>query len=295
MLSRIYHKQLILENKKLNKTELNQKMNMNDLQKYIQENNKYILISLKDFLKKFCFMKIITDYNIKIEDINYPFKDSSIENILSIINIEYLVELLPKNGFSFNDIITLLPKGFKASDIFYELFLSNYDFNKVLNSLFENMKINNNEKNNEISKELIIQFSPIKFNFVQLDKNIFDFIEKITKKECSECKNKEKHSFICLICGEKICYPNKFDLSEILSHTRKCTTDYNIYIYTKNMKLYYFDTNRNLLKLKPLYVNKAGIGPKKGKMTKEYELSHENLNSALRNYICKDFNLKLNN
>ena len=49
----IYHKQLILENKKLNKTELNQKMNMNDLQKYIQENNKYILISLKDFLKNF--------------------------------------------------------------------------------------------------------------------------------------------------------------------------------------------------------------------------------------------------
>ena len=151
--------------------------------------------------------------------------------------MEYLAELIPNNEFSFNDIITFLPKGFNASDIFYELYLSNYDFNKVLNSLLENMKIIiNNQRNSEISKELIIQFSPIKFNFVQLDKNIFDFIEKITKKECAECKNKEKHSFICLICGEKICYPNKFDVSEILSHTRKCAAYYNMYIYSKNIK-----------------------------------------------------------
>ena len=41
----------------------------------------------------------------------------------------------------------------------------------------------------------------------------------------------------------------------------------------------------------PLYVNKAGVGPKGREIGNEFNLSYEKLNLMIKHYVCNDFNL----
>ena len=204
-----------------------------------------------------------------------------------------LVKILPDKDISILDIINNLPKIFFKTDILYKSFSSIINFNKVIYSLLENMK-KCNDKNYIINKELILQFSPIKFDFIHLEKNIFDFIEKIAGKKCIICQKIIPKSFLCLICGEKVCRPDVegFEYQEMMLHTNSCTSSCCIFVDTGNMKLYYINKNR-ILKLFSIYVDKTGAGPKGDKIPNEFYLNEEKIKLAKKNYIYDDFYNKL--
>ena len=67
------------------------------------------------------------------------------------------------------------------------------------------------------------------------------------------------------------------------------------------MNIYYHDGRYDIKKLYPIYVNKAGNGPEIRaissefkSISNEFKLSNENLKTALKDYVCNDFNLHLN-
>ena len=291
----LYLKKIIIEkeNNKLNKEQLKQNLNLNDFKKYLKEENKLLMENLNSFLKRFCFIKLISDYENKNENIINSFNSFSFANILQIIDMDDLIKLLPQNEITIDDIIDKLPKIFNPNDIFYKLFSSSLNFDNVLNSILENVKdsINNDQNlNYEITKELMIQFAPIKFNFIRLDSNIFDFIENNIGKKCSLCKNIRRDSFLCLICGEKVCNHKKSD--EYMIHVRKCTGDFCIFIQLSKTKLFLANKYGDLVKLFHLYVNKAGTGPKGNQISNEFNLSEEKIKNIIKNYISNDFHFK---
>ena len=284
----LYLKNLVLiNNNKLNKVQLLQKLNLDDINKYLKSDNEKIMKYFKSFLKRFCFIKIISDYKSKNEDIINTFNDLSLKNIFSLIDMDDLLKLLPQNEVFISDIINKLPETFNQSEIFYKNFSSLLNFDKVLNSIFENVKENKKEEDFILNMELIIQFSPPKFNFITLDNNIFDFFMKYIGKKCCVCDKTTKHSYLCLICGEKVCTPK--DNDDIDMHMYKCSPSYIIYIDMDNTKLHYVDSSRKIEKLYPLYVNKAGTGPKGSEISNEFNLSNEMLKTTIKNFISKDF------
>ena len=290
-----YIRKLIIEKKtnKINEEEFKQKLDLNKFKEYLENDNLYLMNYLTSFLKKFCFVKIISDYQNKNDDIINSFNTITIRNILSFIDMNDLLKNLNENEIKINDLINELPKTFNSNEVFYQFLSTTLNFDKTLNSIIENTKKYNNVINNEITYELIIQFSPIKFSFITLNNNIFDFIFQHLFKKCNICKKSEKHSIVCLICGEKIC-ENKQEIKyNLFSHLGSCTADMFILIDINTSKLYYVDAReKNLKKLYYLYVDKTGSGPENKDITNEFQLSHEKLKCTLKNYVSNDFHFK---
>ena len=141
-----------------------------------------------------------------------------------------LLKILPQKDISISveDFISTLPKIFNSNDTLYKMISQDLNYDKVLNLIIENVKKNSTNKIYEINKELIIQFSPIKFNFINLPYKIFDFIEENTGKECCVCDRLVRETFLCFICGKKVCSPfNKaYYEREIVKHINICASSY---------------------------------------------------------------------
>ena len=292
-----YLKQLVVQKHKkiLNQEQFIQKLNSQEFYEYLKDNNKQLLEYLNSFLKKFYFIKLISDYQNKNEDlISSSFNQITFKDILSIIKMENLLQILPENELNICDIINQLPKTFNSNDILYNILSQELNFDKILNLIFENVKKYNKDSNYDITYELIIQFSPIKFNFIQLDNNNFDLIEKTIGKKCNICGKMPKKSMLCLICGEKVCYRHILDINqdEIFIHTLKCTGSYCMFIKLYKMKLFYINDKGRRLLLFPIYVNKSGIGAEGEEIGGEFNLSREKLKLVLKNYLSDDFHFK---
>lgn len=80
------------------------------------------------------------------------------------------------------DILKNSSQLFKKEDCFYKHGIS-FNYKIIFESLINNIKKTNNDIY-LIRKELIIQFQPIIFNFINLENNIFDFVEKNLYKKC---------------------------------------------------------------------------------------------------------------
>ena len=256
-------------NKKLDKFHFKEKMNMNDLQNYLKENNKLILNYFKDFLKKLCLIKVISDYTDKNQNIINSFNELNLENLFSLLNMDNLCKLLSKNEnkeIIFMDIINKLPKTFNENDVFYKLFGKTLEYKNVFNSIFINVKKNEKEES-IIEKELIIQFSPIKFEFIHLDKNIFDWIGRNLGKECDICHKVTKKSDICLICGDKVC---RDKIIEVMQHTRMCGEKYCLFVDMNNMNIILITSQHIFKELFLIYVNEAGVGPNGTEIGREF-------------------------
>ena len=293
----LYFKKLLIVNgkNKLNPEKIIEKIDSNEFKKYINDENKEILKYLNQFLKKFCFIKIISDYQNKNEELINSFNELTIENILSLIDMNDLLKLLPKNDIKICDIINNLSKTFNTNETFYKIFPSDLNFDKVIDSIINNIKKYKDAISCELTHELIIQFTPIKFNFVPMENNIFDFLLKNIAKKCEVCQRIKKDSLLCLNCGGKLCQliQDRQRNDEALIHIDNCTGDNCIYIDMNNMKLYYVNKFGRELKLYPLYVDQNGSGPKKFlHISNEFNLSHEKLKLTLKNYVTKDFNFK---
>ena len=287
-----YFRDLIFkkEYNKLDNGLFKEKMNIKDLAQYLKDNNNLILNYFTYLLKKISLIKVISDFNNKNQDIINSFNEFTLENLFSLINMEILYNLLPKNEKNeiiVMDIIDNLPKIFNQNDVFYKEFGEFLEFHKILDSIFNNVK-NNEKEELIIEKDLIIQFCPIKFQFSYLDNNIFDFIETNTGKECDICHKIPRNAFLCLICGDKIC---KNNLGDISKHTIMCGNKNCIFLDMDKTEIFIFklDFPDNIkLNLFPIYLNDAGVGPKDYIIERNFNLSHEKLNQAIKIFINND-------
>ena len=294
----LFFKSLIIQkhNKNIDDEQFKQKLNLEGFKNYLKDNNNQILKDLNSFLTKFCFLKVISDYKNKNEGIINIINSLSIQNKFELIDMNDLLKQFPTDELFIDDIINILPKTFDENNIFFKQFSSVLNFDNILNSIIENAKKYNTDSKiiYQITHELIIQSIPTKFHFYPLENNIFDFIEKNTGKTCQECGKIHKSLFMCLICGENVCKNlnsrARFDALNI--HTHKCQGDYCIYLDMIFMNLYYINTKGSLIKLFPIYINKAGTGPMESGITNEFNLSYEKLKMITKDFISKDFHFK---
>ena len=288
-----YFKILILQkrNNKINEEQFKLKLSIKEIKNYLQEDNKNIMKYLFSFLKKFFFIKLVSDYQNKNEDLINNFSEMSNYDVLALLDINKSGKNLKENEFCINDIINMIQNSFNSNDIFYQLLPSDISFDKILNLICDNINKFCREISFGVCKELFIQFTPIKFDFINLENNIFDFIIKNTGKKCNICKKTNRKLLLCLICGEKVCSPTRNNIinDEAILHADMCTGDSCIFIDMNNMKLNYIDTKGIHSKLYPLYVNQIGSGPKKIEITDEFHLSQEKLKLIRKNFVCKDF------
>ena len=291
-----YFKNLLIlkQKQKMNEEQFNKHLNVEEFHQYLKKNNNQLLNNLKSFMQKFCFIKMITDYENKNDEIINSFNELNLKDILSIINMQDLTDILPESNseLSLETIINKLPKIFYSDEAFYKLFSKVLNFDNALNSIFNNVKKYNTNINYDITHELIIQFSPIKFRFIQLENNNFDLIEKYSEKKCNICGKISKKALLCLICGEKVCNERNDKNDESLIHTIKCTGSNCMFIKLYKMKLIYVSKNGRKLKLFHIYVNKSGNGAKGREITNEFNLNNEKMKLITRSYLSKEFHFK---
>ena len=181
-----YYRDLIFKKEinNLDKATFKKKLNVDNLKIFLETNNKKIMDYFVGILKKFAITKLITDFHQKNEEIINNFNNLSLEYLLTLIEKDNFYKSLTRNKTEINviDIINDLPKILNSNDLFYKIFGNIFDCNKVFKKIFENVKKNYREQE-EISTELVIQFSPIKFGFIYLDKNIFNWIERNIEKK----------------------------------------------------------------------------------------------------------------
>ena len=264
-------------------------ININNLMNYFKVNNQQMLDSFKLFLQKILILKLFTDYNNINENIN-SFNELNIKNLLSLLNMEKIYELLKKNDKddNFINIFEVLSKIINFNGVFHGKLGNNYDYKKIFNMLINNIKKFQNEEY-EFKNELFVQFSPLKFEFIHLDKNIFDFIEKYLEKPCIECLEISRSYYICLICGNKICNTN--NCNKISDHSMLCGGKYCIMINMDDTNVSITENIGNIKELSSLYINNEGIGPQERKIGNEFNLCKKKEELFFRNFICYDFNL----
>ena len=136
------------------------------------------------FLKKFVIIKLLTNFSNKNDNIINSFNKLTLKDLLSDLDANNFYKLFPKNEndeINFIDIFDILPRIFNDNEIFYNLFKNNLNYKSVFESIFKSVINKNDEEKlveNDTEYEMIIQFCPIKFDFIHLDNNIFDWIEK---------------------------------------------------------------------------------------------------------------------
>ena len=264
-----------------------QNVNINNIIKYYEENNKQFLDIFKLFLQKLSLIRIITDYNHKNDDIVSKFhlndfNDLNIMDYFSILSIyNFNCDI---NEIKFTNIMEKLSKNLNIAKIFEGKIGKEFDYYKILNLCIINIKIAKYE-NHLFKKELMIPFSPIKFEFIKLDENIFDFIEKYLEKECSICSEVSKYFYICLICGNKICHTK--ECNNYYLHSIKCGGKYCIFIDMEDGKISIYQGN--LKEFSSIYINKEGVGPHSRRINNEFNLNREKEQLFFRNFVCYDF------
>ena len=241
-------------------------------------------------LQKLSFSKFLIDFINKNDDLINTFINLNMENLLSLLNIDFLYKLIvnEKKEINYMDILKFLPKTFNLNDPFFKEFKisSNY-INNIIEICFINIK--NYKYGGNLIKELIVQFSPIKFNLIYLDNNIFDWIERNLEKKCIFCSKTSKYDYICLICGNKICHTKS--CNKHFEHIKECSGYISIFIDMDNMKIV-IESSAGISNFTlPLYVNKNGVGPNGYEMSNEFNLSLEKIKLTIKNYACNDFNL----
>ena len=286
-----YFRDLMLKKEfnKIDNIQFKKNMDMKNLQQYLKENNNQMLDYLNMFLKKFVVIKLVTDFNNKNDNIINSFNKLTLKELLSDLDENNFYKLFQKNEndqINFIDIFDILPRIFNDNEIFYNLLKDNLNYKNVFESIFKSV-INKNDEEILVENEMIIQFSPIKFDFIHLENNVFDWIEKNLGKKCDICHKITKYSYICLICGDKVCH-NEITKFHIFDHSKMCGEKDCIFVDMNNMKIIICKSNSHFRKLYPLYVNEAGIGPKGYEIGKEFNLSHEKLNLTIKNFVCND-------
>ena len=212
--------------------------------------------------------------------------------LFSILNIEKLYQSLSKNDkgeIIFSDLFKKIPELLSSFDYYNNIKDLLIDYNEIFDSLINQSKKTENKISKLVEPNFIIQFIPYEFKLISLDNQIFDFFEKYVFKKCIMCNNEVKYYFICVVCGQKICATNSCDKSSI--HVRNCSGKIGMFIYIGDMKLYIINSENKKKILFPLYVNESGVGPDLTNKGREFKLSKENYETALKEFISLDIKM----
>ena len=195
------------------------------------------------------------------------YKASS-KNSNNEINIIEFFEIIPKFIMSENSLI----------DKDYIIF----DTNKIFDLLINNEKERKEEKY-LLNPEFFYQFILYKFDFIELEDNLFDFLERSLFEKCDICKKMTQKTCFCLICGKKVCS------KEIIHHTIRCTHSDNVYFDLQSMILFSHYNFSLFRTFDCFYTKDLNEAPNSTNITNEYNMNKEKLQLALKNYICRNF------
>ena len=286
----LYLKDFIIDNNSIDKNIL-ENVNLDNIMEYVEQNNEKIIDVIKLFLQKFTLIKLITDYNQKQDD-NIIMNKT---NNLYRLNIKEYFELLGINNPNFENntdnikiktLIELLSKELNISNIFEGKLENQYNFSEIINSLIKNIQnIKISTEIHLIKKEFLVQFSHIKFNFIKLDENFLDFVEKYLEKKCVLCDGVTRYFYICLTCGNKICHTTK--CNKYFLHKRNCGGKNCIFINADNGEINIVDEDK--ISYSSIYINKQGVCPNSKRIDNGYLLNKEKEEQYFRKYICYDF------
>ena len=285
----IYLRNLVINNNlmSLSHKDLKEKISFENFQKYLSENNTEFINNFKKFLHKFYIIKLTSTFDSNDDKIIEDLKNVSIEQLFSLLNMENIFQSLTKNDNNeiiFSELLKKIPELLSKCDYYnnIDIFI---DHDKIFNSMINQIKENKNESQ-LVTPDFIIQFIPYKFKLISLNNEIFDFFEKYIFEKCAMCNKEAKFYFICLTCGKKVCTYNYCDKS--FFHVKKCSGDLGIFIYINDMKLYLINSNNLKKRLFPIYVNESGVGPDDTSKGRNYKLSKEKYDTALKEYISLD-------
>ncbi len=266
-----------------------EKITLDKINNFLNENNLDIINYFKKFLHKLYIVKIITNFNDIEYKENNNIKNLSIEQLFILLNMENLYNSLSKNDKNeiiFSDLFNKIPEQLSKYDYYNKNMFINFD--ELMNMMIN--KINEIKVEKSIIKpEFIIQFNPYEFKLISLDNQIFDFFEKYIMKKCIICNKNNIYYFICLICGEKICSLNI--CSQYDEHVKSCGGERGVFVYINDMKLYHINYRKELKKSLPLFVNEFGDGPSETNKGREFILSKENYNKALKDFVSFDIKI----
>ena len=285
----IYLRNLVINNNlmSLSHKDLKEKISFENFQKYLSENNTEFINNFVKFLHKFYIIKLTSTFDSNDDKIIEDLKNVSIEQLFSLLNMENIFQSLTKNDNNeiiFSELLKKIPELLSKCDYYnnIDIFI---DHDKIFNSMINQIKENKNESQ-LVTPDFIIQFIPYKFKLISLNNEIFDFFEKYIFEKCAMCNKEAKFYFICLTCGKKVCTYNYCDKSFL--HVKKCSGDLGIFIYINDMKLYLINSNNLKKRLFPIYVNESGVGPDDTSKGRNYKLSKEKYDTALKEYISLD-------
>ena len=282
----LYLRHLIVENHLYSfyDEKMKDKINIDNYKQYLKDNNSKINDYFKLFLNKLLMIKIITNYNSeKSIMFNKKIHDLTMEEIFTELNIQNLYDALKNenNEIDYTKIFEILSNKLSSSiSTIKDCIIPDSD--KIVTLLINNL-VKIKEEKYIMNERFFYQFNLYKFDFIKLEDNIFDFIEKYLFTKCYACSTYKKLNYVCLICGNKMCQ------DEIIEHIFKCTLSDIIFIEMKTMKLVYFHLFKSYRLSYALYTNEFGGGPTDNFISKEFILNKENYKYTLKNYICVDF------
>ena len=283
----IYLRDLIIKNNfySLYDEQIKEKIDLNNLLLYLKENNKMINNYLMIFLQKLMMIKIISKFNTNKENLLININNLSMENLFDELNMQNLYKVLPKdknNEINIIDIFEKLPNFIMTENSFIDKEYIIFDTNKIFDKLINNFKKEKEEKY-LLNPEFFYQFILYKFDFIELEGNLFEFIERSLFEKCDVCKQMKKKTCLCLICGKKVC------TEEIMHHTISCTLSDNIYFDLQSMVLFAHYNFRFFKVFDSIYTKDFNEAPNSNYITNEYNLNEEKVQLALKNYISRNF------
>ena len=175
-----------------------------------------------------------------------------------------------------------MPKSIISDNLFIAMNYIIVDAYNIFDLLINNVKSIKEDKY-LLNPEFFYQFILYKFDFIELEDNLFDFIERSLFEKCVICKQMKKKTCLCLICGKKVC------TEDITHHTFKCTLSDNIYFDLQSMILFGF-YNFGFFKIFDfIYTKEFNEIPNSNYITNEFNLNKEKVQLALKNYISRNF------
>ena len=283
----IYLRDLIIKNNfySLYDEKIKEKLDIKNLMQYLKENNKMINIYLVIFLRKLMMIKIISKFNTNIENLLININNLTMESLFNELNMQNLYKILPKdkdNEINVIDIFEKLPNLILTENPLIAKDYIIFDTNKIFDLLINNIKKQKEEKY-LMNPEFFYQFILYKFNFIDLEDNLFEFIERSLFEKCSICHQIKKKTCVCLICGKKVC------TDEIMHHTIRCTLSDNVYFDLQSMILFSYYNFGYFKIFDPIYTKEFNEAPNSNQITNEYNLNKEKVQLALKNYISRNF------
>ena len=258
---------------------------LENLISFIKSDAKNMNNCLKYFLEKLAIIKILSDYKHKNDYIINKFHLLKMSELVKYINLEFLIDNINENT-DITKILDVLPTFFNNNDNLYEKIGKSINIKKIFDSLINNIKTKKQEKY-LIKKELLLQFTPLKFQLIYLDNNIFDFIIRTQLQPCIYCHKSLKFNFICLICGEKICHTSS--CNEVEKHAKECGGKTGIFVNMDDLK-YYYCNNSKKNNVFSIYVNEVGIGPSGYELGANYYLCKNNVKKIISSFVSDDYN-----